>query len=510
MSATAPSCIQAWRHAMPNFADFGLMSQGANQSTMDSQRAALSGQQVESGQIGLEESKRQRDVSAKYRSAVSSARPEEGRAGVYHRISKEALASGDADTYTRAQEASKKLQDEGWGNLSMRAITGAPVEDAEKEFNNLGVGRIVPGTLEYGKDPKSGDIIVRASSVADGKPYSFNATQYARMHGIIKPTVHSIPAGGSLAITEPGSPTQVVGGRDKAFSPSQSVIHVERNVDGEKKTYAYDMEKKDWIGGAPPGEAGAPPEAETGAHVRKNLPVLKEVSHAVAMIPGAVNRMDLSDPLHPYYEWTEKGQKLSSRAQRLYLANPSLAPEVIREIVAAPDLQARIVDGEEAEVRYKGKTYKLGSGTAVAQAPSGPSAAPGAVPAASPAGEPKPAPKAEPKPAPKKEEPKAKPKTQEASDDDIPDVAEPKGAGSPKERHQSRVAAELAKSKAAAEAKKANKPVETFRAIASSPTMSRDDLPLIQEAIDSGKLTAAEELKAHRMLAKLRPTVAGR
>lgn len=521
-----------------NLSDVGLVQRGMNEGQEAQNRLAIEEQQVKTGQMGLEEATRVRDTQAKMRSAVSAADQTQGRAGVYHAVSKAALGAGDIAGYEQAQKASRALQDEGFGQLAMHAITGTPPDQAAKQFNETGVGRVVPESLEYGRDPKSGDILVRGVSVQDGKPYTFNATQYARLHGIIKPTVHSIPAGGSLAITEPGQPTQVVGGRDKAFSPSQSVIHVERtSEDGGKKTYAYDMEKKSWIGGAPPGEAGAPPEAEGTGHIRKNLPVLKAVDEAISKIPGAVNKMDLSDPLHPYYEWTPKGQAYSVRAQRLYLANPKLPPEQIREIVASPELQAKIVDGEEAELRFKGKTYKLGTGpapqAAPAQAPAAAApaattpapAAPAAAPQAVPAEAPKP--KVEPKPEPKVEpKPKEKPglQTVKPDDDELPKVVEvPKGSN-PRERIQSdraRAEKDLAGRKdvvdvaakagrAVVDKLKPAQPDQVFRDIVASGRMTANDAPLIEEAISSGKLAPAEELKAHRMLAKLRPTVAGR
>jgi hypothetical protein len=160
-------------------ANAGLVAQG-----MDEANAAQ--QRLQTGQIGLDELQRTTDQAKQYRAAVSGSDPSAGRMGAYHSISKAALGAGDIDTYNKAQEASKKLQDEGFGQLAMGALTGKPPAEIESQFNGLGIMKIQPGSLEWGKDPATGDIVARGVSQADSKPYVFNATQYAKLHGLIK------------------------------------------------------------------------------------------------------------------------------------------------------------------------------------------------------------------------------------------------------------------------------------------------------------------------------------
>lgn len=113
-------------------------------------------------------------------------------------------------------------------------------------------------------------------------------------------------------------------------------------------------------------------------------------------------------------------------------------------------------------------------------------------------------------PAPKQPAPK---QTQVKNDEDqIPQVAEPSTPSSPKQKFQSRVAATQAEQKtkqAAADQERKQAPkqkaADVFRDIAKSPRMSKDDIPLIKEGMDSGLLTSAEMTKGKKMLDALQP-----
>ena len=176
-----------------NLANYGLITQGMDSASLQEQNmsdlqqhARLRGQQIETGDIGLEDVRRTKENEASYRNAVSSSSPDSGTMGIYHNVSDAALKGGDFGTYDQARKASLALQQEGWGQIAVGALTGAPPEQVEKNFNATGVSKMVPGSLEYGRDPKTGDIIASAINVQDGKRYPFNATQYARLHGLIK------------------------------------------------------------------------------------------------------------------------------------------------------------------------------------------------------------------------------------------------------------------------------------------------------------------------------------
>lgn len=199
------------------FANAGLMEQGMDARQLQDQnisdlqqQARARGQQIEAGDIGLEDVKRTHATAASLRNAVSSSNPDDGTAGIYHNVAQAALASGDLGTYENARAASKALQDEGWGKIAMAALTGAPPDQTEQQFNALGVAKMVPGSLEYGKDPKTGDIIASAINVSDGKRYPFNATQYAKLHGLIKteaiklgPNEKAVTQGGAEIASNP-------------------------------------------------------------------------------------------------------------------------------------------------------------------------------------------------------------------------------------------------------------------------------------------------------------------
>ncbi len=121
-----------------------------------------------------------------------------------------------------------------------------------------------------------------------------------------------------------------------------------------------------------------------------------------------------------------------------------------------------------------------------------------------------PTPRSASKPAPKPETPSTTPVQ---ATDDIPEVVTPAGSSNPLARQAQAGARRreeaASKDKAAKEARPKQRAVETFRAIASSPRMTAEDAPLIDEAMKTGMLTPAEMEKGRRILAKLRPQTAG-
>jgi hypothetical protein len=187
------------------FANFGLNAEGMDTEQAMSQENALRGQKVTTGQIGLEDLQREQANQATYRGAVSGSDPNQGTAGMIRNVQSAAKSTGDLGNYQRAQQALIDLRNQGWSQVTMAALTGAPPDQAEKDFNATGTARMVPGSLEYGRDPNTGDILMRAVNADDGKEYHVNATQYARLHGMLKTETEALKPGEKLINKQTGA-----------------------------------------------------------------------------------------------------------------------------------------------------------------------------------------------------------------------------------------------------------------------------------------------------------------
>jgi hypothetical protein len=150
----------------------GLMSQGMDEANLNQQK-------LQTNQIGLDDLQRKATESADMRKAVSTADPSAGRIGQAQAAQEAAKKAGNLAVSEDMAGHINKLRDEGFLQLAQDAIRGVPPSEAEGRLNSIGAVRAAKGSLEYGKND-AGDILIRAVSEADGKPYTFNASDIMR------------------------------------------------------------------------------------------------------------------------------------------------------------------------------------------------------------------------------------------------------------------------------------------------------------------------------------------
>lgn len=481
--------------------NFGLMSEGSDSATRARQALTageqsnqLQAQQAQTGQMGLEDATRVRADDASARTAAQSAAQRGATGtGTFLDMAKAYRARGDVMKASQFEQAAKTSEENGakeWVHEAIINPQPGPRPDIVSVMNKYERTRdITSATLD-----DKGNLTISRSDGAPSAP--LNVGVLAERLGLVKPWEKEVPAGGMLL-----RGNAITGKVDTYRNEKPAEFKVSDGIMWNDKTGAFQqVGQGDWKlghivngttevpvainakdgtvqqlgpGGVRTGlEGKITPPTVPGGPTLISLPggVTAEFKPATEAIPGKTNLFSPNTPATP------------AQPSRIQPVQPDTPP--IEGARKAPD----------------GKWYvKSGDGYAEV-VPSGTS------PSA------KPAPKAAPKPAEKPKEEKQKPVTTPASlkeDDDLPKVEEPVKNASPAERHQSRVAADkAAQEKKAAEAGP-KKAAETFRAVASSPRMTRDDIPLIKEGMASGLLTPAEMAKGERMLAKLQPPQAG-
>ena len=274
---------------MAGFANFvsnaGLVGECMDQGKQAENALELQRQQVETGKMGLEDVTRNRATELAARQAAGAA----SSGGLQNSLEAQAKvyeSAGRPELAIKARQSQQALIDAGAHDVihsvMLNDAPGARPDIAEIS-NRYGKVKLDPAKTMLVDLPDKSDKVIRSVDL-QGNQINIPVGKTAMLLGMIKPpTVHTIPQGGSLGVVSPMGGVTTTQGQPKQFSASQDVIHVERSdADGNKRTYAYDKPAKKWIGGAPPGEEGAPPEAEGGAGVRKNLPVLKAVDEAIS------------------------------------------------------------------------------------------------------------------------------------------------------------------------------------------------------------------------------------
>ena len=199
------------------FSDAGLVARGFNDAGQDNARLAemeranafnaqADPMRLETTRMGLEEARRTTAAAAAMRNAVSGVDPATGRLGVTQAAAEAARGSGNLEQFSALSAQIPLLQREGWTELVRGALTGMSPEQAVQNFNRMGAGRI--SGAEWGKDPKSGDVLMNLTDAATGQKQVFNATKMYDLFNPQKSDVHSIPAGGMGIVTTPGKAPQ--------------------------------------------------------------------------------------------------------------------------------------------------------------------------------------------------------------------------------------------------------------------------------------------------------------
>lgn len=489
---------------MGALSDIGLGMQGASAAEKDRQDVELGSQRVKAGQMGLEDLQRTRDTSAAVRdAAIAGSNAGQDMGGTFEDMALAAEKKGDTQQALQLRQARKALEDEGIKNVVHKALldpTPGKRPDLAEEFNRYGKRRDMPGDVEL--DEKGN---LWATDPKTGKRGSINVGVTAERLGLVKPWEKDLKPGDKYLR---GNST--TGKVDTYTNEPKSKFTLHDGILFNEGTGAYQQVNTSgkWTLGkithgsnevpvavnSSTGEVNllGPGGVRTGLDAHVSQPTTPGGPTVVTMPGGGVSVFTPSTEGKPAQSHVFSQNEPAVPPQPAQL-NPVASPE-------APPLQgARRGTAPGTTDKWfvpdpnnQGKYLQVVLGGS-------PDAAPAAAPAAKPA----------PAAAPRRPAPAAAPAAAAPADEKIPDVEAASAGQSPAARHQSRVAgarAEQEKAKSEAPKKRA---VETFRSIASSPRMTAEDAPLIQEAIDTGMLTPAEKSKAERMLSKLQPQRAG-
>lgn len=422
-----------------------------------------------------------------------------GQAGTLEAMAVAAEQAGDPMKAMQIRSAKRKLIDEGAVDMIhavMQNDTIGQRPDLASIWNQKGGHAVLPDKTVLEKDPKSGDLVMSSIDAKTGAPVSMFIGKTAAALGLVKSTVHTIPQGGSLAITTPGQKTELISGPAKPeFDVKDGILFNKSNGTWQQ------VGQGEWK--------------------------LGHVTNGSMEIPVSINSK------------TGEVQQLGPGGQRTGLqAHVSFSPDGQRTMVTLPGgavsefkpaTEAKPgssgVFGVGAKPAVPGQSAQLSPVLPAEQAP-----VPGAQKApdgkwylqkqdgkfypVTPVGEqPKPAPAPKPMPPPTPA-PSPLPQQTRVADSDLPPVLdEPvQPSGTPLEQRRSRAAAtrEQQAKESATNKERASKErlVTAFRDMTKNGYRPSDS-PIIQEAIDTGLLTPEEKNKAERMLARVRQRTAG-
>lgn len=441
-----------------NLAGAGLAMKGANEAESDIN--VLRGQK-----LGLDERERDAATEADLRNVAKVG-------GSHEDMATAAEKRGD---YKRAEEHrrhAKNLEDEAITNVVKKALTDPTPGDRPDlvaEANRYGRGGMKSMTLD-----ERGNL-----TFAGSKSGTMNVGVAAERMGLVKPFDKVVPAGSTYIRGNPATgQTTSFTAPDKGPNKGFEMGTIARNGVEYKVSFNKDTGEATLLD-----EGGNPTRGEAKVHTDPSgktfVTVGKDVFEVTPGTPGKPGETHWFRPDEPAQAPTPGRLTPVTAGDQPPLPNARKAPDG-NWYVPDPNNQGKflqvVVGGQPAAAPRP--AARPASAAAPAAAPAGGQAAPSSPPAP-------------------------------ADEDKLPEVAQAPGLESPAARHKSRIAAATAeqeKSRAMAPKQRA---VDTFRSIASSPRMTADDAPLIQEAIDTGLLTPAEKSKAERMLSKLKPQTAG-
>jgi len=385
---------------MANFlTSAGLATQGADaarnvqqdyeigQSRLNAanQNAQLVGQQIETGQMGLEEAKRNRaqDIATRQAGASSIAGGNTMSGSLLDMANTEARA-GRMQQALQYRQANQALEAMGGPEIVHAAITGQP-GDRPDIVSIMNKYEATKGVTNATMD-NAGKLIV----TRNGQTAPIDVKQMGELLGIFKPAkMETIPAGGVGVMTGPGvDPTkaqnQIVAPKTFAENPQhgfqtvkdaeggETLIDIRPTVDGKPNP---DFKKPVTGGGA------------AGTSVRKDLHVLDDIGKAVADLGPEYATIDMNS-LNPKPVPTKLGNQVMLIANQLRLgtkdSGQDLDPRTVVDIAAKGKAVPKYVDGKFAGnvVLYNGQEFPLRTAQGAAQPAPKPVPAPAPAPAA--------------------------------------------------------------------------------------------------------------------------------
>lgn len=389
---------------MPNvLTNFGLAMQGADRSravqqdfdageqnmAAGRQRQALVGQQIETGEMGLEEARRARSVQAATRGAGATAiGAGKTISGSLLDMSDAAAKMGDVATAQQYRDAHKQLESMGAKEVVNAALMDPRPGDRPDLLQIMHQYEKTKDTTGATLD-ETGNLVVTRSSAP---PTKLPIGKLAELMGMMQPPkIHNIPAGGVGVMTQPGkAPIQIAAPKTYAENPQQGYEkRTMKDADGNERTQIIDI--RETIGGKPnpaygkevgADAAGGLPAGAGGTNVRKDLPVLKEISQGIIELGEEYGKTDMSNPLNPKITLTPKGQQVAMVAEQIRLANQSLAPRTVIEMAVKGKPMWKVEDGKRSGVViYGGQEFPMSTPAARTAAAPRPAAAPAAAPA---------------------------------------------------------------------------------------------------------------------------------
>lgn len=183
--------LDAARGVRQNYDMGNVNIEGAKQGNQ------LRSQQVQAGQMGLEDVQRTHATDAAVRAA--------GAAGSFEDMAKAAQAAGDLNRATQYREQARNMEDEGMKNVVHKALinsTPGKRPDLGSEFNRFGTLKVDPNSVEL--DDKGNMTYVDQKT---GLSNTINLGMTAERLGLVKPFEHVLPAGSTYLRGTPGGAT---------------------------------------------------------------------------------------------------------------------------------------------------------------------------------------------------------------------------------------------------------------------------------------------------------------
>jgi hypothetical protein len=343
------------------------------------QRAQLTNQQIETGQLGLEDLRRNKaqdrvtqDVGA------TSIKAGNTMSGSLLDMANAEASAGRMQQALQYRQAQQQLEAMGGPAIVHATVTGNPGErpDIAAIMNQYdatkGVTKVVQdsaGNLQVERNGQVGPVDVK---------------KMGELLGIFKPPkLETIPAGGVGVMTGPGinpadKANQITTQKTFAENPQHGYEKV-KNADGEESLIdirpTVDGKPNPSYGKQVTGGAGTTPG---GANVRKDLHVLNEVTKAVADLGPEYAAVDMTG-LTPKVTMTKKGNQVAMVAEQLRMANQNMPPRTIVDIAANGKAVPKYVDGKFAGnvALYNGQEFAMqtpqGTPQAKPAAPAAPS-----------------------------------------------------------------------------------------------------------------------------------------
>lgn len=373
---------------------FGLAMKGANTGIQDDQslqmgqerisaaqrQGQLQNQQIETGNIGLEELRRTQGTEEAIRQAGSQARSQ-GKtwSGSLLDMANAAAVKGDMDSALKYKQSYQVLEQFGAKEIINTALTNPTPGDRPDLVSVLQQYEKTQDTTGATLDASGNLTITRKS----GAPSTFNVGKLGELMGLLQqPKIHNIPAGGVGVITQPGQKPYSIEA-PKTYPPNRTTLKSygeEGHPTGETVFDESGKQIATTAGGVSSAGGGGAPG---GVNVRKDLPVLKEITQGVTELGEEYGKTDMSNPLNPKVTLTEKGQQVAMVAEQIRLSNTHLAPRTIIDMAVKGKPMWKIEDGKRTGVvLYNGQEFPMSTAVSRSPQPARPAPAPATAPKA--------------------------------------------------------------------------------------------------------------------------------